>query len=154
MNRCPRPLLAIVSFTIGMFVLGSCWIAQSSAASPTPLTSANDGIIVECSQKEAQRQLRRTLVLEVQSLKQTDGWAFLLSQMRGTDRRPLDLTGTWLEDSARAGVASRVFCALLRYRSGHWQIIASCIGVTDVAWMDWHRKYGAPTKVFELGDAD
>lgn len=110
--------------------------------------------IVDVAESAARQQLDRPLALNVKSLNQKGDWAFLYAVMLGQDRKPLDLAGTRLAEAAREGMASRVFCALLRFRNAQWTIVASCLGVTDVAWTGWSRTYGAPAELFELHNID
>ena len=128
--------------------------AQSPARRQAAPDTQADKALVELAENAARQQLGRPLELDVRSLKRQDGWAFLYALMRGRDGKPLDLAGTRLEGAANEGAASRVFCALLRARNGRWTIVDSCLGVTEVAWTDWDRKYGAPKGVFELRDVD
>lgn len=128
--------------------------AQSPARREAAPDMQADKALVDVAEDAARQQLGRPLKLDVRSLKRRDGWAFLYSLMLGPDGQPLDLAGTRLEGAAREGAASRVFCALLRAQNGRWRIVDSCLGVTDVAWTGWDRKYGAPKDVFELKDVD
>lgn len=92
--------------------------------------------------------------LKASSLLYKHSWVFLLSTMVDKKGNPLDLTGTKLEQAAREGAASRVFCALLKFDAGRWKVVASCLGVTDVAWTGWDRKYHAPSEIFDLENVD
>jgi hypothetical protein len=38
---------------------------------------------------------------------------------------------------------------LLQRHDGQWQLRAEAIGPTDMVWLAWPQKYGAPTALFE-----
>ncbi|MFT4163495.1 hypothetical protein [Shinella sp.] len=128
-------------------------LANGGAALPYTVADPAQMAIIGIARAEAERLVGRKLLLKVTSLRRKDGWAFLFSTMIDENGDPLDLTGTILEDAARAGVASRVFCTLLKQDAGTWRIVESGLGVTDVAWTGWDGKYGAPPEIFEF-DAD
>lgn len=106
--------------------------------------------LVAPAQAEAQRQLGKPVELKISSLLYKHSWVFLLSTIVDAKGDPLDLEGTTLEEAAREGGASHVFCALLKWEAGTWTIVASCLGVTDLAWAGWAEEYHAPPEIFEL----
>jgi len=128
-----------------------CW-GISCAVSPlgSAFASPSENAIIEAARIEVERQIGRKVLLKVVSLRSEHGWAFLFSRMLGANGDPLDLTGTMLERPAQAGTASRAFCALLKQEAGKWRVVTSRIGVTDVAWSGWDRRYGAPSGIFEM----
>lgn len=129
-------------------------LADRNEALPYTIVDPAQMAIIDVARAEAERRMRRKLLLKVASLRQKNGWAFLFSTMIDENGDPLDLKGTGLEDAARAGVASRAFCALLKRDAGRWRIVETCLGVTDVAWTGWDRKYGAPSAIFKFGTDD
>lgn len=128
-------------------------LADHSEALPYAIADPAQMTIIGVARAEAQRRMGRELLLKVTSLRRKDGWAFLFSHMIDENGDPLDVTGTALADAVRAGVASRVFCALLKQEAGQWRIVQACLGVTDVTWTGWSKKYGAPPEIFKF-DAD
>lgn len=145
--------------------LAAALIAVGIAGAPASAQSVTDDgaypvafqdrmTLVAPARAEAERQLGRPVELKVSSLLYKSSWVFLLSTMVDAKGEPLDLTGTNLGEAVREGVASRVFCALLRWDAGRWMVVASCLGATDVAWAEWAEKYHAPPEIFELQNAD
>lgn len=104
---------AFLSIERGLAQTHNSATAEGEASSSTTADSAQRAII-KAGREEAERQMGRKLSLKVDNLRRKDGWAFLFSRMVGPNGDPLDPKGTRLEMAAREGVASRVFCALLK----------------------------------------
>ena len=153
-------LIDILKAARSVFVCATMGIAVPigpAIAADVPTYSASDPYemaIIDVAQTEAERQMGRPLLLRVESLQHKDGWAFLYSNMIDENGDPLDLTGSRLEEAAREGGASRVFCALLKQTAGGWNIVDSCLGVTDMAWVGWDEKHHAPPDIMELQSID
>lgn len=131
---------------------GSVALGQPATDGAFPVAFQDRMTLVRPARAEAERQLGRQVELDVSSMLYKDSWVFLMSRMVDAGGAPLDPTGTKLEPAARQGGASRVFCALLHFESKRWKVIASCLGVTDVAWAGWARRYRAPPEIFELDE--
>lgn len=137
----------VLSVLAGLVAVG---LMQAQAApNPDALLEPSRGLI-QPAREEVERQMERQIWLKISSIRERDGWGFLLATMVDPKGEPLDLTGTKLEEAAREGAASHLFCALLRRHTGEWHVVASCLGVTDGAWAGWGRKYGAPSEIFEI----
>lgn len=149
-RRSGRRAVVAVS-ALAFFTMAS--IATSSAQ-PSSIDPAARSAIVGPTRAEAGKRLGRAVSLKITSLKREGAWAFLVSRMVDQTGEPIDLAGTRLEAAARAGMASRTFCALLRQEDGTWMVVASCLGVTDVAWSGWDQRYGAPAGIFLLEQTD
>ncbi|WP_135964762.1 hypothetical protein [Sphingomonas gei] len=104
--------------------------------------------LLDAARMPVQAELGRTPKFRVHQLHRDGDWAFLLATMQAADGKPFDFTGTPLAEAAQQGVVSRTYAALLRHKSGHWEVVAKAIGPSDVAWEDWSKRYGAPAKLF------
>lgn len=142
--------LAAMVLVMSGGTIPAAW-AQSEPDTPKPSLSvpAADPVL-EIARAAAEGQIGRPVTLQVDHMREQDGWAFVLSQMRGPDGALLDYTGTYLEQAAREGGASHVFCALLRRDAESWTVVATCLGAMDLAWDGWDREHGAPSELFRL----
>ncbi|MFO0668339.1 MAG: hypothetical protein U0235_01755 [Polyangiaceae bacterium] len=62
---------------------------------------------------------------------------------------PVDYRGTDFQHAIDVGLFDDVFAALVeRKPSGEWTVDDYTIGATDVPWVDWDTRYGAPTAIF------
>lgn len=62
---------------------------------------------------------------------------------------PVDYHGTEFQHAIDEGLFDDGFSALLeRTPSGEWTVDDFSIGATDVSWVDWDTRYGAPTSLF------
>lgn len=83
------------------------------------------------------------------SYKVSGGFAFLTGQivLRATGK-PVDYHGTEYQDWINEGAFDDHIDALLQKQSGKWVVKAHGIGSTDVEWLDWPARFGAPAAVF------
>jgi hypothetical protein len=94
------------------------------------------------------RELKKGVIFKIDALKVQDGWAFVRGVPKSPDGGPMDYRGTVYEENRRQGVFDDWFCALLRKRGEHWQVVTYSIGATDVAYEGWDEKYHAPATIF------
>ena len=151
---CKMRAVAVAFTLIGACIPALPGFAQSVADEAFPVAGPDRMTLIKPARAEAERQLGRPVELEVSSMLYKHSWVFLFSTMVDKEGNPIDLTGTKLEEAAQACVASRVFCALLKWDADRWKVVASCLGATDVAWSGWDRKYHAPPEKFELENVD
>ncbi|EFV14251.1 hypothetical protein [Segniliparus rugosus] len=91
-------------------------------------------------------ELGKPARLDVGSLNVSGAWAFLYARIEEPDGKLVDYAGTKFDGEQR----SSVYAALLRGGAGQWDLAASVIGPTDMAWWNWGEKYSAPAEVFEI----
>jgi hypothetical protein len=102
------------------------------------------------AQAAAATELQRPLRLVVQTARSSGRWGFVLAELKAPDGAVFDYRGTAFEEAAREGYLSRAYAVLLqRGDSGHWQVVASRVGPTDVAWAGWAARYQAPVQLFD-----
>jgi hypothetical protein len=103
----------------------------------------------------AERRLHQKVIFVVNHLKVEGNWAFTITIPKNPNGGPVD----WQKTSYRSlvkpghetGVAfSGEVVGLLRKRAGHWRTVDYCIGPSDVCWVGWDRKYGAPSPIFKV----
>lgn len=104
--------------------------------------------LLEAARAPVQAELGKAPKFRVEQLHREGEWAFLIATMQGADGRRFDYAGTPLAEAAGQGMVSQTYAALLRFKMGHWEVVAKAIGPSDVAWEDWSRRYGAPARLF------
>ena len=67
---------------------------------------------------------------------------------RRPDGAAPDYKGTPYQDAIDAGAFDDGIVALLRKRKGRWQVVQYVVGATDVPYVDWDKKYRAPSAIF------
>jgi hypothetical protein len=121
-----------------------------TAIAPKPALAEHEAI-VGLAEVAASAELKQVAWLEPGVLNVVDGWAFLFADLRDALGAPYDYTGSALEAAAAAGGVSHTYAGLLRMKAGEWRMVVQAIGPTDVAWVPWAERYGAPEAVFAIG---
>ena len=106
---------------------------------------------------EARAALGKEVELEPEAVDRSGHWAFVRGRLRDPGGAALTLQGTAHEAAASAGAASDVVAVLFRNGNsgggdaGGWQAVDRAILPTDVAWLDWPRRHGAPGRLLGIG---
>ena len=121
--------------------------AQGGATTPAP-GSAERKAITDALRAPVERELKQKVVFKIDHLKTQGGWAFL----RGVPQRPdggaVNYGSTRYRQRVEDGVFDDGVVALLRKRSGRWQVVKYVIGATDVPYVTWDKDYKAPSAIF------
>lgn len=137
------------------FALASTFVeAQTPPVPNTPPSSqpnaAERQVILDTARGPAEKELGKPVVFVVKQLSQQTGWAFLRATLQGAGGQPWSYRGTRYQEAAEHGLKSDDYVALLQQQHGSWVVREYRIGPTDVAWVDWSRRYGAPAALFEI----
>lgn len=122
--------------------------AQTGPYTPRP-GSAERRAIMDTLRPRVERDLGQKVVFEVSRLRVQDGWAFMIVTPRRPDGSPIDFSRTRFGRWYEAGSFSDLAIALLRRRGGRWRVVEYALGPTDVVYLDWARRHGAPRALFE-----
>ncbi len=133
---------------LGLILMNS---SQANDTIHTPETgSAERQQLLDAARATVERKLGRDGVrFDVQQIRAGDGWAFLYAHMQDADGNLIDYAGTSLADAAKQGYVSPDYVALLQRAGDGWELRADAIGPTDIVWLAWPEKYGAPHDLFE-----
>jgi hypothetical protein len=97
-----------------------------------------------------QRDLGMKVIFKVYELNVANGFAFVQAEALTPSGNPVDYRKTKYKKLFQDGdfdTGGNIY-ALLRYRSGSWDVRTFVIGPTDVAYATWWRDYGAPKSIF------
>ena len=131
-------------------------VAAAHAQKQPPYTpkqgDAERRAITDALRAPVEKQLKQKVIFKIDHLKVQSDWAFL----RGVPQRPggaaLDYKGTPYQDAVDAGAFDDGIVALLQKRKGRWQVVQFVVGATDVPYVDWDKKYRAPSAIFAGDD--
>lgn len=141
---------AIFSFTIVALAVGA--LAQQQQPYTPKQGDAERRAITDALRAPVEKRLKQKVVFKIDHLRVQKDWAFL----RGVPQQPggaaLDYKGTPYQDAIDAGAFDDGIVALLRKRRGRWQVVQYVVGATDVPYVDWDKKYRAPSAIFEGDD--
>ncbi|MBO9623383.1 MAG: hypothetical protein J7500_11800 [Sphingomonas sp.] len=106
--------------------------------------------ILDSARAPATKRLGKPVKFKVRTIRREGDWAFVIAAMVDAAGRPISYAGTPLASAEAEGAVSKDFVALLRLSGGRWRVVDHALGPTDVAWMDWADKHGAPPSLFDL----
>jgi hypothetical protein len=123
-------------------------LGQGGAYTPAAGSKERQAI-VEALRAPVQRQLRRKVVFKIEHLRAQGGWAFLKGVPQQPGGAAMDYRGTPYQEAIEAGAFDDGIVALLRKRGARWQVVEYVLGATDVPYVDWDTKHGAPSSIFD-----
>lgn len=113
---------------------------------------------------QARAALGKDVELDAESVDRSGHWAFVRGRLRDPGGSALSLQGTTFEEAATAGTVSDQAVVLFRQTgdaatdagedagedAGRWTVVDQAILPTDVAWLDWPGRHGAPSELLGL----
>ena len=126
-------------------------VKTKSVGLHTPAAGSSERkAILNALRVPVERQLKQSVVFKVQRLTVDRGWAFALGQPIRPNGKPVDYKKTPYARALKDGFFDDSFSALLHSSGGSWRVATYNIGATDVEWVDWDTKYGAPPAIFPV----
>lgn len=104
--------------------------------------------ILDALRAPVEKKLKPPVLFKIDHISTQEGWAFMTGVPQRPGGKKIDYTKTPYAEQVKAGAFDDWIFALLRKRSGRWQVVDYTIGATDVGWMGWERKYRAPRAIF------
>ena len=104
--------------------------------------------ILNALRAPVEKRLKQAVVFKMQRLVVDKGWAFALGQPIRPNGKRVDYSKTPYAQALKDGMFDDSFSALLHFSGGSWKVATYNIGATDVEWVDWDTKYGAPSAIF------
>lgn len=124
-------------------------VLMATSVAAIPVTdAATRSAILDAARVPVTAALRKPVKFEVSHLKRSGDWAFLLATMVEPSGAPLDYATTPMAAPAAQGYMSRSYMALLRQQAGRWTVVDKAIGPSDVPWVLWAKRHGAPLEIF------
>ncbi len=121
--------------------------AQSRAYTPDK-GSAERKAITDALRIPVERKLKQGVIFKIDHLQVQTGWAFLLGTPRRSDGGQIDYRNTPYAEAQKAGAFDDGVVALLHKVGGQWRVVQYVIGATDVPYVDWDRRFHAPSAIF------
>lgn len=90
----------------------------------------------------------------IDTVRVDNDWAWLVVQPRAADGSALDWSQTSFASAHANGVldGDGTTYALLKREAGQWRVVEHVIGPTDVAYIDWPARHGAPPELLGLAE--
>ena len=141
------------------FRWGRAWLLALPVALAAPAPAA-DGVstpkagsgerkaILAALRAPVRKDLKKPVVFKVGRLKVLKGWALVEGVPQQPGGRRMEYQGTRYQPALDVGAFDDQIFALLRKRGTKWRVVAYEIGSTDVPYVDWDRRYGAPSAIF------
>lgn len=123
--------------------------ASTTVAQYTPEKGSEERkAITDALRVPVEKKLKQSVVFNIDHLKVQDDWALLLGAPRKPNGDRIDYRKTVYAEAKRAGMFDDNISALLHKVRGRWTVVKYVIGATDVAYIGWDEKYGAPSGIF------
>ena len=128
---------------------GTLLCASTAVAQYTPEKgSVERKAITDALRVPVEKKLKQSVVFNIDHLKVQDGWAFMFGAPRKPGGGTLDYSKTSYAEAERLGMFDDNISALLHKVRGRWRVVRYVIGATDVPYIGWDEKYGAPSGIF------
>lgn len=90
----------------------------------------------------------------IDTVRVDNDWAWLVVQPQAADGSPLDWSQTSFAAAHAEGAldGNGTTYALLKRENGQWRVVDHVIGPTDVAYIDWPARHGAPPELLGLAN--
>lgn len=146
-----RRVLALAAFAL---------LAGCAPPAPPPEAPATEGSLPGAAQSDPLAVAAALSVTEAigtpvtlaPDVSRTDGeWGWLVAQPWTPEGAAIDWSQTQFAERAAQGAmdGSGTTYALLRREGDQWRVVEIVIGPTDVAWLDWAERHGAPATLIE-----
>ena len=123
--------------------------ASTTVAQYTPEKgSAERKAITDALRVPVEKKLKQSVVFNIDHLKVQEDWAFLYGAPRRPNGGKVDYSKTSYAEAQRLGMFDDNISALLHKVRGRWTVVKYVIGATDVPYIGWDEKYGAPSGIF------
>jgi len=119
-----------------------------AASSPDASTQAVIDVLTPVVSTEVGQPVR----LQPNTVSVRDEWAYVDAQVANPDGSEIDWSTTNLASRYENGVMDTGggVHALLKNENGTWVVLEHVIAPTDVAWIDWAARHGAPPDILGL----
>jgi hypothetical protein len=104
--------------------------------------------VLNAARTVLEKDLQQRVLFVVQSLRELNGWAFLTGRTVQPNGKPIDYRRTHYREAVDAEAFDDAVSVLLQKSKRGWQVKVFALGATDVPWVDWPRKFGAPKRLF------
>jgi hypothetical protein len=136
-------------------------LALLAACSPPGQQKSSDDITASESQTDPlalaltpvlAENIERPISLSVQTSTMDGDWGWIVAQPWTADGTQIDWSQTPYAERAREGVldGNGVTYALLKREDGQWRVVEFAVGPTDVPWIEWAERHGAPASLMVM----
>ncbi len=144
--------LSLSRLVIG-FVFALLWVGPALAQ---PVVSPARGSalradVLDALRPTVERETDGPVIFVVNTLNVMGDWAYVDTDPRRPSGGKIDWRRTKFRDAFEADMFSGLVLALLRRQGGHWRVVETAIGPTDVAWVEWATKHKLPKALFQKG---
>ncbi|HEX8901886.1 hypothetical protein [Vitreimonas sp.] len=99
------------------------------------------------------RALNQPVNMNLETFERSGDFAWVVAHPRLGDGTAVDWTITPYAAQAREGALDAdgvTYALLIKRENNRWSVLEFAIGPTDVAWLDWPERHGAPPELMGL----
>lgn len=125
------------------------------AAPEAPSPGAARAELIDAATPVISAAIGQPVSLAPSTVNMQNDWAWLVAQPQTPSGGEIDWSTTTLADAAAEGMldGGGTTYVLLKRENGAWRVLDQVIGPTDVAWLDWPARHGAPPELMGLPPA-
>jgi len=128
--------------------------SEPAAPAPAPSADAANAEMLAALTPVVSAAVGQPISFTIDTVRVDNDWAWLVVQPQAADGSPLDWSQTSFASAHANGVldGNGTTYALLKRENGQWQVVEHVIGPTDVAYIDWPARHGAPPELLGLAE--
>ncbi len=138
-------------------VLAACSPQAPTEPAPPPAPAAADAANAEmlaALTPLVSDAVGQPVSFTIDTVRVDNDWAWLVVQPQAADGSPLEWSQTSFASAHEHGAmdSNGTVYALLKREAGQWRVVNHVIGPTDLAYIDWPARYGAPPELLGLAE--
>jgi hypothetical protein len=128
--------------------------SEPAAPAPAPAADAANAEMLAALAPVVSAAIGQPISFTIDTVRVDNDWAWLVVQPQAADGSPLDWSQTSFASAHANGVldGNGTTYALLKRENGQWRVVEHVIGPTDVAYIDWPARHGAPPELLGLAE--
>jgi len=136
------------------FLVGALMISGVSAQDVyTPAKGSKErSTIIDSLRVPVMKELKQPIIFQISALRVSGNWAFLDGEPLAKSGGKPDYSNTVYAEALASDMFDNNVFGLLRKEKGKWVVVEHMLGCTDVCYLDWSGKFGAPLGIFGLPD--
>jgi len=132
-----------------VFLIAWAGFAAAQVVHEPAKGSAERAAVLDALRPAVESEMRGPVEFVVSVLRTTPKWAFVQVDPQHPGGKAIDIEDTSFAGEGDMMDGLTVF-ALLRFQSGRWNLVEHVVGPTDVTYIGWAERFGAPPTVLGM----
>lgn len=132
--------------------LVACTPPAPEAPPPPPLSAdAMSQPLIDALTPVIAADVNQPVTMTASQVRVMNEWGWIVAQPAAPGGGAIDWARTKYAGQAEAGAldGGGTTYALLKQENGQWRVLEFVVGPTDVAWLEWPARHGAPAEIIQ-----